>query len=262
MKALSRVGQGTWKLETASHAQALRALRRGVELGLTHIDTAEMYGSGKAEELVGAAVAGVRESVFLTSKVLPSNASYEGTLRACERSLKRLRTDHLDLYLLHWREADTVLAETFRAFKKLKQDGKILRFGVSNFDVRDLEECPSVFCDQVLYHLEDRGVEHAVLPWCRKRKAALVAYCPVGAGKFPADDKTLLDIAARHGVSAYAAALAFLLRDPSVFVIPKAARLEHVEKNAKALTLRLSEDDVRRLEERFPLGPAGPLPMV
>ena len=122
MKALSRVGQGTWKLETASHAQALRALRRGVELGLTHIDTAEMYGSGKAEELVGAAVAGVRESVFLTSKVLPSNASYEGTLRACERSLKRLRTDHLDLYLLHWREADTVLAETFRAFKKLKQD--------------------------------------------------------------------------------------------------------------------------------------------
>lgn len=262
MRAFSRVGQGTWKLETAPRTQALRALRRGVELGLTHIDTAEMYGAGKAEELVGAALAGVRGSVFLASKVLPSNASYAGTLKACERSLRRLKTDYLDLYLLHWREADTVLEETFRAFEKLKKDGKIRHSGVSNFDAKDLAECPGVFCDQVLYHLEERTAEHAVLPWCRKSKAALVAYCPVGAGRFPADDGTLRGIAKRHGVSVYAVALAFLLRDPSVFVIPKAARLEHVEENAKALTLRLSEDDVRRLDERFPLGPEKPLPMV
>ncbi len=254
-------------------AMAIAALRRGLDLGMTHIDTAEMYGSGAAENLVGEAIAGRRDEVFLVSKVLPSNGSKRGAIAACENSLARLKTDHLDCYLLHWR-GHHPLEETIAAFDALVDAGKILSWGVSNFDVGDLEEVRSIagaghpVCNQVLYHLEERAIEHAVLPWCESHGTALVAYTPFGEtpAVFNPHNKrgeVLHSVGAAHGATARQVALAFLLHRPNCFVIPKAASPEHVVENAGAASLRLSDEDLARLSAAFPRGkPRRGLPMI
>ncbi|MCU1330265.1 MAG: oxidoreductase [Bryobacterales bacterium] len=263
------IGQGTWNLSQASAAQDVEALRRGIDLGLTHIDTAEMYGT---ERTVGEAIKGRRKEVFLVSKVLPSNASRNGTIQACERSLKALQTDHLDCYLLHWR-GSTPLAETFAAFEDLRLAGSILSWGVSNFDVDDLDEAlhlagPGVIaCNQVLYHAGERAIEHAVMPWCEKHGVAVVAYSPFGSGSFPRSGtpgrQALNEVALVHGVTPRQVALAFVTRSPNVFTIPKAAAAAHVEDNAAAANLQLGPADVARLERAFPKGPKPrSLPMI
>jgi diketogulonate reductase-like aldo/keto reductase len=254
---------GTWNLELESRPLAVAALRYGLELGMTHVDTAEMYGAGEVESIVGEAIEGRRHEVFLVSKVLPRNASRRGTIAACEASLRRLRTDHLDCYLLHWRDG-TPLFETLAAFEELAQQGKIRSFGVSNLDVADLLEVERLAgsgrlaCDQVLYHLRERAVEQAILPWCRAHNVALVAYSPLGAGRFPSrfgvSGRTLHSVAARHDATMRQVALAFLLRDPAVFVIPKAASRFHLDDNARAAALRLTTRDVAELEAAFSSG--------
>lgn len=263
------IGQGTWLMESGRQA-AVRALRAGLDLGLNHIDTAEMYGSGKVEELVGEAIAGRRDEVFLVSKVLPSNASFQGTLAACERSLTRLGTDRLDCYLLHW-PGSYPLAETFRAFAQLREQGKILSCGVSNFDVDDmtaalaLVDASAIACNQVLYHLEERHIESELLDWCRSRQIAVVAYSPLGGGEFPAADsaggQVLATIAARHGATVQQVALAFLTRQDGVFAIPKASHEQHVRHNAAAGQLHLSGDELAAIEQAFPLQQRPALPM-
>jgi diketogulonate reductase-like aldo/keto reductase len=262
------IGQGSWQIEGARKADAIAALRAGLDLGLTHIDTAEMYGDGASERLIGEAIKGRREEVFLVSKVLPSNASLQGTRKSCEASLRHLATDRLDCYLLHWRGA-IPLAETIGAFQALQREGKILSWGVSNFDVADLEEATAIAgppaCNQVLYHLEQRAIEHAVIPWCQAHGTAVVAYTPFGKaalyeGATPRG-RVLQGIAAAHGATARQVALRFLLRYPNLFVIPKAARLEHVRENAGAGTLELSAADIAALEAAFRRGPPpGELP--
>lgn len=262
---VAMVGQGTWNLER-ERAAAVRALRRGLDLGLTHVDTAEMYGSGAVEEIVAEAIAGRRDEVFLASKVLPTNATRRGTVAACEASLARLHTDRLDLYLLHWPSRHP-LEGTLAAFDELLAAGKIRSWGVSNFDGDGLAEAqrlagpPSagrLVCNQVLYHLEERAVEHAVLPWCQAREVALVAYSPFGSGRFPTPrsrgGEVLAAIARHHGATPRQVALAFLLRQEEVFVIPKAARLEHLEDNAGAARLELAADDLAALDAAFPRG--------
>jgi diketogulonate reductase-like aldo/keto reductase len=258
------IGQGTWYGEKDDRASAVAALRLGLDYGLTHIDTAEMYGDGAAEETVAEAIAGRRGEVFLVSKVLPQHASRSGTLEACERSLARLRTDRLDCYLLHWR-GDYPLEDTFAAFEQLRRAGKILSWGVSNFDGDDLEEAREVAgagrlaCNQVLYHLQERAIEHAVLPWCEGHGIAVVAYSPFGHGSFPGPDtpggRVLEQIAAVRTTTPRAVALRFLLRRPSVFAIPKAASPEHAAENAEAGDLRLSDAELARIDAAFPLGP-------
>ena len=272
-REVSVIGQGTWHIEHADAETAIAALRRGLDLGMTHIDTAEMYGSGAAEELVGAAIAGRRDEVFLISKVLPHNASRNGTIAACERSLKRLKTDRLDCYLLHWRGSHP-LADTVAAFERLSADGKILSWGVSNFDVDDLDELSEVAgaskpaCNQVLYHLRERAIEHAVIPWCEENGVAVVAYSPFGhAGGFPephsAGGRVLKEIADRHNSTPRQVALRFLTRRASVFAIPKASNPEHAEENAGVGALDLSDGELAKIEAAFPIGP-GPrsLPML
>jgi diketogulonate reductase-like aldo/keto reductase len=262
---VAAIGQGTWLIEQADSAAAVAALRRGLDLGMTHIDTAEMYGSGAAEELAGAAIAGRRDEVFLVSKVLPQNASRAGTIAACERSLKRLGTDRLDCYLLHWRGSQP-LADTVAAFERLRANGKILSWGVSNFDVDDLDELSRVAgaghiaCNQVLYHLRERAIEHGVIPWCEANGVAVVAYSPFGhAGGFPgpssAGGRVLAEIAERHRATPRQVALRFLTRRASLFAIPKASGVEHVAENAGAGALRLSEAELARIDAAFPLGP-------
>jgi diketogulonate reductase-like aldo/keto reductase len=193
--AVSRIGQGTWNIERAPRTEAIAALRRGLDLGLSHLDTAEMYGDGRAEEISGEAVAGRRDEVFLVSKVLPHNASKAGTRKACEQSLRRLKTDRLDCYLLHWR-GSYPLAETFAAFEELRAEGKIMSWGVSNFDVGDLDEAlriagsGRIACNQVLYHLRERAIEHAVMPWCEHNGVAVTAYSPFGQDDFPQGGST------------------------------------------------------------------------
>lgn len=258
------VGQGTWYIDSGDRAAAVASLRAGLDLGMTHLDTAEMYGSGKAEAITGEAIAGRRDEVFLVSKVLPSNASARGTIRACESSLRRLGTDRLDCYLLHWR-GPTPLAETIAAFEKLKSDGKILSWGVSNFDVEDLEEAKSIAgagqiaCNQVLYHLGERAIEHAVLPWCAANDVALVAYSPFGQSDFPKPrtpgGTVLAEVAARHGATPRQVALAFLARREHVFVIPKAAQAAHARENAAAGDVALDVSDIDRIDRAFPRGP-------
>ncbi len=257
------IGQGTWLIENGDPAAAIAALRRGLDLGMTHIDTAEMYGSGAAEEVVAEAIAGRRDEVFLVSKVLPENASRARTIAACEKSLARLRTDRLDCYLLHWRGSHP-LAETIAAFDELQRAGKILSWGVSNFDVSDLEEAREIgggriACNQVLYHLQERAIEHDVLPWCDRHGIAVVGYSPFGHRQFPgprtAGGRVLAEIAKRHDATARQVALAFLTRKSPLFVIPKASSAAHVEENARAGDLRLSPDDLVRLDAAFPLGP-------
>jgi diketogulonate reductase-like aldo/keto reductase len=255
------IGQGTWYLDEATRLTAIEALRRGLDLGMTHIDTAEMYGSGAAEQLIGEAIAGRRDEVFLVSKVLPQNASRSGTRAACERSLKHLKTDRLDCYLLHWRGPHP-LQETIAAFEELQRRGKILAWGVSNFDVEDLEEVLAITgagrlaCNQVLYHLQERSIEHAVIPWCQQHEVAVTAYSPFGHGRFPgpraAGGRLLAEIAGVHQATPRQVALAFLSRLPSLFVIPKASTPEHAEENAGAARLRLSDAEIAGIDAAFP----------
>ncbi len=252
------IGQGTWGMER-DRKTAVAALRRGLDLGMTHVDTAEMYGAGEVEELVAEAIAGRRGEVFLVSKVLPENASRRGTVAACERSLARLRTDHLDLYLLHW-PGDHPLEDTVAALEELAAAGKILAWGVSNFAVEEIEEVLAlagsgrVACNQVLYHLRERAIEHDVVPFCARHGIAVVAYSPFGSGRFPARDRALRHVTERHDATPRQVALRFLVREPHVFAIPKAARAEHVEENAGAGKLALDEEDIARLERAFPRG--------
>ncbi len=270
--AVPVLGQGTWQMEEDDRASAIRALRLGLDLGLTHLDTAELYGHGEVESWVGEALQGRRDEAFLVSKLMPVNASYAGTLQACERSLKRLRTDRLDCYLLHW-PGSHPLEDTLRAFEQLVRDGKIRAWGVSNFDVEELEEALAIAgpgriaCNQVLYHLRERHIEHQVLPWCEAHGVALVGYSPFGSGDFPApgsgDGRVLTAVARAHGVSTRQVALAFLTRRAPLFAIPKASREVHTRDNAAAAGLRLSAEELARLEEAFPLGaPERTLPMV
>lgn len=250
------IGQGTWQMERDDRDAAIAALRRGLDLGMTHIDTAEMYGSGRVEELVAQAIAGRRDQVFLASKVLPRNASRKGTVLACERSLARLHTDRLDLYLLHW-PGDHPLEETVAAFEALCAAGKILAWGVSNFSGAELAALlrvagpGRVACNQVLYHLRERAIEREVLPLCARHGIAVVGYSPLGSGRFPSRDPTLRQVAAAHGATPRQVALRFLARDPHVFLIPKAARVEHALENAAAASLELSADELRRLDRAF-----------
>jgi diketogulonate reductase-like aldo/keto reductase len=256
------IGQGTWYIDRGDRKSAVAALRRGIDLGITHIDTAEMYGD--AELVVAEAIAGKRDEVFLVSKVLPSNASRRGTITACDRSLKRLKTDRLDCYLLHWR-GSYPLAETVAAFEELVRAGKIRSWGVSNFDADDLDEMLAVAgegkiaCNQVLYHLQERAIEHAVIPWCEAHGTAVVAYSPFGHNDFPSSTskagQTLQAIAQAHGASARQVALAFLTRAPSVFAIPKASSADHAADNAAAGKLVLKDDEIAALDKAFPRGP-------
>ena len=261
-RAVPLIGQGTWMIEGAERAAAIAALRTGLDRGMTHIDTAEMYGSGVSEEIVAEAIAGRRDEVFLVSKVLPENASRAGVRAACERSLARLKTDRLDGYLLHWRGAHP-LADTIAAFDELQRAGKILSWGVSNFDVADLEEAQRIAdgriaCNQVLYHLGERAIEHAVIPWCERHGVAVVGYSPFGQSRFPgrraAGGRVLAEIADARGATARQVALAFLTRRPPLFVIPKASSPEHAAENAGAGDLSLSPDDIARIDAAFPLG--------
>jgi diketogulonate reductase-like aldo/keto reductase len=267
---VSVIGQGTWYLDHGDRKRAIAALQRGLDLGMTHIDTAEMYGD--AELVVADAIAGRRDEVFLVSKVLPSNASRRGTVTACERSLKRLKTDRLDCYLLHWR-GSYPLAETVAAFDELIAAGKIKSWGVSNFDADDLDELLEVAgegriaCNQVLYHLRERAIEHAVIPWCEAHGVAVVAYSPFGHDDFPAassaQGRVLAEIASAHDATPRQVALSFLTRRPSVFTIPKAATTAHAADNASALHLKLSADNIARIEKAFPRGEAPrSLPML
>ncbi len=259
------VGQGTWNFTRGERVASIKALRLGLDRGMTHIDTAELYGSGLSEEIVGEAIQGRRDEVFVVSKVLPQNASRKGTIAACEKSLARLGIERLDGYLLHWRGPHP-LAETLAGFAELERAGKIASFGVSNFDVDDLEEALAIAgkgkiaCNQVLYHLGERAIEHAVLPWCEAHGVAVVGYSPFGNGNFPGPKtpggKVLGDVAAAHGATPRQVALRFLLGRPSLFTIPKAARPEHVDENAGAGSLRLTQADVARIDEAFPLGRA------
>jgi diketogulonate reductase-like aldo/keto reductase len=252
------LGQGTWNMgEAAARGpEEVLALQRGIDLGLTLIDTAEMYGNGGSEEVVGQAIAGRRDDVFLVSKVLPSNASRRATIAACERSLKRLGTDRIDLYLLHWR-GGTPLAETIKAFEDLIRAGKIRYAGVSNFDRDDLEEwdglsgSAALATDQVLYNLSRRGIEFDLMPWCRSRSIPIMAYSPIEQGRI-LKDPALKAVAERHGASPAQVALAWVLRHPDVIAIPKASRRAHVEENRAALDIVLSADDLATLDAAFP----------
>jgi diketogulonate reductase-like aldo/keto reductase len=259
---VSVIGQGTWYIDHGDRKSAVAALRRGLALGMTHIDTAEMYGD--AELVIAEATAGRRDEVFLVSKVLPSNASRHGTITACERSLARLKTDRLDCYLLHWR-GSYPLSETVAAFEQLVAAGKIRSWGVSNFDADDLDEILQVAgegkiaCNQVLYHLQERAIEHAVIPWCVKHGVSVVAYSPFGHNDFPSarskGGEVLQTIAKKHGASPRQVALSFLTRQQQLFAIPKASSAEHAADNAAAGDLKLDDDDIASLEKAFPRGP-------
>lgn len=248
------IGQGTWRMgeDPRKRTREIAALRTGIELGMTLIDTAEMYAEGGAEEVVGEAIAGVRDRVFLVSKVYPHNASQRGIPQACERSLRRLGTDYIDLYLLHWR-GQFPLAETVDAFERLRDDGKIGRWGVSNFDVADLHELGSDACatNQVLYNLEERGIEFDLLPWCQQQRIPLMAYCPIAQAGGLLVEPALKQIAARHNVTAAQVSLAWILRQDGVIAIPKAVHPEHLRLNAAAADLKLDAEDLQALDRAF-----------
>jgi diketogulonate reductase-like aldo/keto reductase len=251
-------GQGTWHMgeDRRRAAAEAAALRLGIELGMTLIDTAEMYGNGRAEEIVAEAAQGERDRLFIVSKVLPYNASQKGVVEACERSLKRLKTDRIDLYLLHWRGA-VPLADTLAGFARLQRDGKIRHHGVSNFDLDDMKEWvglaggETVAANQILYNLTRRGPEFELIPWCHERQIAIMAYTPLGQGRM-LQDKALAEVAARHGASPAQVALAWLLRRDGMMVIPKATQPEHVRDNRSALELRLTADDLGVIDRAFP----------
>jgi diketogulonate reductase-like aldo/keto reductase len=252
------LGLGTWKMgeDRRRRADEVAALRLGVDLGMTLIDTAEMYADGGAEEVVREAIEGRRGEVLLVSKVLPSNASRAGVARACEQSLKRLGTDRIELYLLHWR-GGVPLAETIAAFETLKSQGKILGWGVSNFDMDDMEELASVpggefvQTNQVLYNLSSRGIDYDLLPQSARDGIPVMAYSPVGQGELTRD-RRLAAIGERHGATAAQIALAWTLRHPHVIAIPKAGSLGHVRDNRAALDIELTEADLAELDAAFP----------
>ncbi|HEY8312756.1 MAG TPA: aldo/keto reductase [Candidatus Baltobacteraceae bacterium] len=258
------LGQGTWDIPErgARLDEAKRAIRRGVELDMVHLDTAEMYGAGRVEELLGQAIAGLdRDALFIASKVLPSNAGYAQTLAACERSLRRLNVEYLDLYMLHW-PGNEPLEETMRALETLVEQGKTRFIGVSNFDVDDLIEAQTYLrtqrlaCDQVLYHLQERGVEHRLIPYCAQHGIAVVAYTPFGRGRFPRDavkaDGAVGRIAAKHARTPRQVILNFLTREPNVFTIPKASTVPHVEENAGGTGWTLDPSDLAAIDQAFP----------
>ena len=251
------LGQGTWMMAESATKRAaeIRALQVGLDLGMTLVDTAEMYADGRSEELTGEAIAGRRDEVFLVSKVLPSHASKSGTIAACERSLKRLGTDRLDLYLLHWR-GNTPLADTVAGFEALQAAGKIRHWGVSNFDADDMEELMTagggdVATNQVLYNLGRRGIEYDLLPWSAKHTVPVMAYSPIGQGRL-ASHRELLRIGQAHGASPAQIALAFVLSRPGVIAIPKSGKVEHVRDNAAAADIALTDADRTALDAVFP----------
>ncbi len=261
------VGMGTWMIEGRTKdadKRAIEAMQLGIDLGMTHIDTAEMYGNGRAEELVAEALNGQRQRVFLVSKVLPTNASYDRTLKACEHSLKRLKTDFIDLYLLHWPSSQHPIKETMRAMEKLVDEGMIRFIGVSNFDVEQLREAQRalkkyrIACNQVLYHIAYRGIEHDLLPYCAQNKIAIVGYSPFGHGNFPSTQsrrgKILNEIAKRHNRTVHQVVLNFLTRDSNLFTIPKAANPDHVRDNSGAVeNWELDDEDIATIDRTFPL---------
>jgi diketogulonate reductase-like aldo/keto reductase len=261
--AASRVGQGTFLMEHDDPQAVVAALQAGMDLGLTHLDTAEMYGGGRVEELVGRALRGRRERAFVVTKVLPGNATRAGTLKSCAASLRRLGTDYIDCYLLHW-PGSHPLADTFAAFEELRVSGAIRSYGVSNFDETELEAAAAIVgseqlaCNQVLYHLDERSSERSVIPWCEARSVAVVGYTPFGRAAFPPPGGAvaLENLARARGVTTRQLALAYLTRRPGLFTIPKASTRRHVEENAAAAALVLEDSEVRSIEAAFPLGPA------
>jgi diketogulonate reductase-like aldo/keto reductase len=258
------IGQGTWMIEGDQDSEhlAIEGLRVGLDLGLTHIDTAEMYGNGHVEEMVAEAIADRREEVFLVSKVLPSNASYEGTLKACARSLKRLKTDWLDLYLLHW-PGPHPIKETMRAMEKLVAEGMVRFIGVSNFDVEELYEAERALqnermaCDQVLHHLGYRGIERRLLPYCTEHEIAVVGYAPFGHGNFPSLQSTrgrvLMEISKRYDRTPRQVALNFLSQHPNIFTIAKTSRLERARENSNGVGWELTPKDLATIDRTFPV---------
>lgn len=257
-RTVCQLGQGTWNMgdDPSAKSEEIKTLRTGIDLGMRLIDTAEMYGNGRSELLVGEAIEKIREDVFLVSKVLPSNASSEGVVKACENSLKRLKTDYLDLYLLHW-EGRYPLEETIVAFEKLKKSGKIKHWGVSNFDT-DLME--SLFdnqngnlcaTDQVLYNLSRRGPEFDLLPWCKKHHLPVMAYSPIEQSRLLSNE-ILARIAEKHNATASQIALAWILQNQHIIPIPKASTVEHVKDNFRSLEVQLTEEDNQMLDKVFP----------
>jgi diketogulonate reductase-like aldo/keto reductase len=257
-KEIPILGQGTWRMgERSSQKQAeIDALRLGLDLGMTLIDTAEMYGEGGAEIVVGEAISGRRDEVFLVSKFYPHNASYQGVIKACDRSLSRLKTDYLDLYLLHWR-GSVPLSETLKALQHLQQVGKILDYGVSNFDTDDIKEALSfpggdkIATNQVLYNLMKRGIEWDLLPWCQERNIPIMAYSPVEVRAFVNHPK-LTAIAAQHNATPTQIALNWLLKQDNIISIPKATNLNHVRENHAALDLNLTQENIEECDRIFP----------
>lgn len=257
-EAVPALGQGTWQIaeNSSKRSDEIEALRLGVELGMTLIDTAEMYGDGASEKLIGEALSGAREKLFLVSKVYPHNASRKGVIQACERSLRCLNTDHLDLYLLHWR-GRVPLEETVAGFEELRRAGKIRHWGVSNFDTDDMEELFGVpdgkncATNQVLYNVTRRGPEFDLIPWLNKQRVPLMAYSPIEQGRLPASG-VLQKIADRHEANVFQIALAWLLQKPNVIAIPKASSADHVRDNHRALEIELSTDDLREIDAEFP----------
>lgn len=265
-QAIPILGIGTWQMgeNRRDRQREIEALRYGLDLGLSLIDTAEMYGEGGAEEVIASAIADRRSEVFLVSKVYPHNASRAGAIAACERSLKRLKTDYLDLYLLHWR-GSIPLAETLEAFHRLQQAGKIRSYGVSNFDIQDMEEAlhlqggSAIATNQVLYNLRRRGIEWNLLPWCRQRNIPIMAYSPIEQGRL-LTDRVLQSIAQERGTSPAQVAIAWLLHQEGVIVIPKSSRRHHIEQNYAALNLQLSAEELASLDAAFP-PPTRPVPL-
>lgn len=257
-KDIPALGLGTWNMgeQRAGETQEIRSIRKAIDVGMTLIDTAEMYADGKSEEVVGKAITGRRDEVFLVSKIYPWNASAAGTIEACERSLARLGSDRLDLYLLHWRGGNP-LEETVAAFEKLKTQGKIVDWGVSNFDVDDMEELFDVpdgnkcAANQVLYNLSRRGPEFDLLPWCQERSIPVMAYSPIEQGRI-LDNHALIHIAKAYQATPAQLALAFLLERDGVIAIPKSARPERVEENRGAIELEITEEDWAALDAAFP----------
>jgi diketogulonate reductase-like aldo/keto reductase len=257
---VSALGQGTWRMgeNTRARKDEVAALRLGIELGMTLIDTAEMYGEGGAEKVVADAIEDQRHRVFVVTKVYPHNASRAELPKACERSLKRLRIDIIDLYLLHWRERRTQLVETVEAFEKLRAAGKIKRWGVSNFDVDDMEELWSIqngrncAANQVLYSLENREIESGLLQWSGTNKLPSMAYSPVGHGRGLLENSVLREIAERHNATASQIALAWVLRQAGVIAIPKASKEKHIRENARSVEIKLTNEDLVDLDREFP----------
>ena len=262
-RSIPVLGQGTWRMgeDGARRKAEIAALRLGLDLGMNHIDTAEMYAEGGAEEVVAEAIADRRADVFVVTKVYPHNATRRGAIEACERSLRRLKTDYIDLYLLHWR-ADVALSATFEAFESLQESGKIRDYGVSNFDVADMEESfaesggDEIANNQVLYNLGHRGIEWDLIPWCRARRIPITAYSPIGHNadeqKKILGNRAVKAVALRHGVTPVQVVLAWLMRERDVVVIPKAVRLEHIRENRAAHDLKLTERDFKELDQAFP----------